>query len=82
MLAQEEHFVIAFRVRPAASVTRFTSTMADGSLKIDLAAVPEDGAANEELIRFLAEEFDVPQSAVTIISGHASRRKLVRIDSR
>lgn len=38
-----------------------------------------DGAANAELIRFLAERLSVPRSAVTITAGHTSRRKTVRI---
>jgi hypothetical protein len=49
------------------------------ALKIRLAAPPVDGAANDELIRFLAERLSVPRSAVTIAAGHTSRRKTVRI---
>jgi hypothetical protein len=49
------------------------------ALKIRVAAPPMDGAANAELIRFLAERLSVPRSAVTITAGHTSRRKTVRI---
>ena len=48
-------------------------------LKIRIAAPPVDGAANAELIKFLAKEFDVARSAVDIVSGHASRTKRVRL---
>ena len=41
-----------------------------------------DGAANERLVEFLAETFDVLKSAVRIVSGHASRSKTVEVDER
>lgn len=53
--------------------------MADGTLKIDIAAVPEYGKANAELIRFLAEEFKVPRSHVEVIKGNMARTKTVRV---
>lgn len=47
--------------------------------RIDLAAEPVDGRANDELARFLASEFGTVRDAVEIRSGRSSRRKLVRI---
>jgi len=67
------------RVHPSASRTVFKKVLADGTLKIDIAAAPEDGKANEELIRFLADEFDVPKSHVEILKGHTAKTKVVRI---
>jgi hypothetical protein len=49
------------------------------AVKIRLAAPPVDGAANEELVRFLAERLGLPRSAVTIATGARGRRKIVRI---
>lgn len=49
------------------------------ALKIRLAAPPVDGAANDELVRFLADRLNVPRSAVTIAAGRAGRRKTVKI---
>ena len=49
------------------------------ALKIRLAAPPVDGAANDELVRFLAEQLAVPRSAVTITAGGTGRRKTVKI---
>ena len=48
-------------------------------LKVRLAAPPVDGAANEELVRFLAKEFGVPQRAIEIVAGLSSRRKTIRL---
>lgn len=50
------------------------------ALKIRLKAPPVDGAANEELLRFLAEHFHVPKSRLKIIRGQSAKRKLVRFD--
>ena len=46
---------------------------------IRLAAPPVDGAANEALIRFLADIFEIPQRAVCIVSGARTRDKRVAV---
>ncbi|HEV8398695.1 MAG TPA: DUF167 domain-containing protein [Gemmatimonadales bacterium] len=69
---------IVLHVVPRARVTGVAGRHGD-ALKIRVAAPPMDGAANAELIRFLAERLSVPRSAVTITAGHTSRRKTVRI---
>ena len=51
----------------------------DARLKIQLAAPPVDGKANEALVRFLASTLDVSRAQVDIVGGPASRRKTVRI---
>lgn len=53
----------------------------NGELKIRIKALPEHGKANEELIRFLAEQCQMSKSDIEIISGHTSRKKLVRLSS-
>ena len=50
------------------------------SLRIRLAAPPVDGAANEALVALLADELDVARRSVRIVSGLASRTKLVHVD--
>jgi uncharacterized protein len=49
------------------------------ALKIRIAAPPVDGAANDELIRFLAARLSVPRGAIAITAGGSSRRKTVSI---
>jgi uncharacterized protein (TIGR00251 family) len=51
-----------------------------GSLLVRLAAPPVEGAANDALVSFLADFFDVPRRAVRIVSGHQGRRKRVAVD--
>jgi len=49
----------------------------DGRMKVQLAAPPVDGAANEALCAYLAERFGLPKSAVSMLAGLSSRRKRV-----
>ncbi len=79
-LDAEGTVAFAVRVRPGARVTAWKDALEDGTLKIDVAATPEDGEANAELMRFLAESFGVARSLVVIVSGHTSRRKIIRVD--
>ena len=53
--------------------------VADGRLRVRLAAAPIEGRANRELCRFLAETVGVPRSAVAVTAGASARRKTIRI---
>jgi uncharacterized protein len=66
-------------VQPRASITEVVGEHGD-TLKIRIAAPPVDGAANEELIRFLARQLRVPARSVRVVSGQTSKRKLIEID--
>jgi uncharacterized protein (TIGR00251 family) len=48
--------------------------------KLDLAAPPVDGKANDECVRFFAELCGVPRSRVRIVTGAAARMKVVEIE--
>ena len=71
---------LAIHAQPGAKRTEVAGVHG-GCLKVRLAAPPVEGRANEALIAFLAEQFGVPQRAVTIVRGHAARRKSVRVAS-
>ncbi len=64
---------------PRAARSEVIGPMADGTLKVRVAAVPEDGKANEELCRILAAHFGVRRDAVEVIAGQTNSRKTVRI---
>ena len=51
----------------------------DDELLVRLNAPPVDGAANEELVSFLASVLGVPRRGVTIVSGARSRHKRVHV---
>jgi uncharacterized protein len=67
------------KVVPRSSKSEIAGQMADGTLKVKIAAPPEKGKANEALCAFLARHYGVPRAAVTIVSGHAVALKLVRV---
>ncbi|HEX7312347.1 MAG TPA: DUF167 domain-containing protein [Pyrinomonadaceae bacterium] len=69
--------VFAVRVVPRASKTAAAGEH-DGALKVRVAAPPVEGAANEELTRFLAKQLGVSAGSVEIVGGHASKSKVVR----
>jgi len=50
------------------------------AVKIRLRAPPVGGAANEELVRFVAARIGLPHGAVRIIRGVTSRRKRLVCD--
>ena len=66
------------RIVPRASRTEIAGEY-NGALRIRIAAPPVEGAANRELIRLLAKLFKLPQNAVEIVSGAASKSKIVHI---
>jgi uncharacterized protein (TIGR00251 family) len=66
------------RVKPRASKSRVLGPKGD-TLEVAVAAPPVDGAANEELVRTLADHYGVPKRAVEILSGETARIKLVRL---
>lgn len=71
----------SFRVKviPKSQRTEIAGELADGTLKIKVAAVPERGKANAALCAFLAREIGVPQANVEVVSGQTSAMKTVRI---
>jgi len=68
------------KVVPRASRSEVAGALSDGTMRVRVAAVPEGGKANEELCRLLAQHFGLPVRAVTVVSGHTSTRKRVRIE--
>ena len=50
------------------------------TLKARVSAPPEDGKANEALIRLLAKTLGIGKSKVRIVSGAASRRKMIEAE--
>ncbi len=66
---------LTIKVIPRARKTEYVGRMSDGTLKIRLVAVPEDGKANAELLRFLEWETGKQWE---IVSGITNSRKVVR----
>jgi len=76
--------IIAVRLTPKASADRVGDTRklpnGDEQLVVYVTAPPEDGKANEAMIRLLAKHLNVAASRLTIMRGQTNRNKLVRIE--
>lgn len=68
----------AVKVHPRARKNAITGTVGD-ALKLALTAPPVEGKANQAVIEFFADLFQIPRSSVTIASGETSRNKVIRI---
>ena len=68
--------VLSVYIQPKASRTECMGIHGD-AIKIRVAAPPVDGAANDELIRFLACRLSIPVTSVEIIAGVGARHKRV-----
>ena len=68
---------LRIKARPGASKTLVKEILEDETIKIDVAAPPEQGKANIELSKFLAKIFVVDKNNVKIISGKSEKIKLV-----
>jgi uncharacterized protein len=70
---------LKLRVSPGARRPGFAGRHGD-AWKVRVAEPPEDGRANEAVLRLLAETLDVPRGSVALVSGHSSRNKIVTLD--
>lgn len=70
----ERGALVTVQVQPGSSRTECVGIHGD-AIKIRLAARPIDGAANDELIRFIAERCAVPRANVQLRTGATGRRK-------
>lgn len=82
MILREDSGTVRFdvRVQPRASRNELAGVR-DGALRVRLQAPPVDGAANEALVAFLADELGVPTRFVRIVTGFGSRNKVVEVDA-
>lgn len=75
---QGSDVLLAVKVVPKSSRDRIVGEL-DGAIKISVSAAPEKGAANTAVCRLLASTLGVRVQQVQVDSGHASPRKVVRI---
>ncbi len=70
---------LAVRLTPGAGVDRIDGAV-DGTLRARVAARPVDGAANEALLRLLADALGVARRQVTLRTGGRGRVKVVEVE--
>lgn len=69
---------LTLKVRASARTTEFMGRIGD-AWRLNVAAPPVDGKANEAIIRFLAKFAGVPAASVRIVSGLTGSAKVVEI---
>jgi len=70
--------VLAVKLQPRASANEIGEPLGD-ELRVKVTAPPVDAAANEVLIRLLADALDCPRSRVELLRGHTSRHKVIKL---
>jgi len=74
-------YLLRLTVTPGARRTEVVGLYGD-RLKVRLAAPPAKGAANRELLDFLARSLHLPKSSLKLTSGAQSRSKVVAVYDR
>jgi uncharacterized protein (TIGR00251 family) len=66
--------ILPVKAQPGARRNAIVSEHA-GALRVAVTAAPDKGKANEAIAELLAKTFDIPKSAVELITGATSRQK-------
>jgi uncharacterized protein (TIGR00251 family) len=69
---------VRLRVSPGATSARIVGRHGE-AWKVRVAAPADRGRANEAVVRLLAETLSLPREAVTLVSGHGARDKIVQL---
>ena len=70
---------LAIRVTPRARRNEIVEVLSDGTVKIRLTALPDEGQSNQALVDFLSDVLNVPAARIEIVAGTTGRDKLVSI---
>lgn len=77
-------YILSVKLTPKASADRIGDTRKSSSgeeqLAIYVTAPPDQGKANEAMIRLLARHLDVAPSRLHIMRGQTSRNKLIKVE--
>jgi uncharacterized protein (TIGR00251 family) len=69
---------LSVKLQPRASVNEIGEPLGN-ELRIKVTAPPVDAAANEALLRLLADRLGCPPNRVELIRGRTSRHKVVKV---
>lgn len=78
LTVREEGVQLSIKLQPRASRSEIGTTLGN-ELRIKVTAPPVDAAANEALIKLLAETLKIPRNQVDLVRGHTSRHKTIML---
>lgn len=78
MRVQSDAVMLAIKLQPRAAKNEIGPALG-AELKIKVTAPPVDAAANEALVRLLAETLHCPRGAVRLVRGHTARHKAISV---
>jgi len=74
---------LSLRVTPKASRNAIAgladTASGDKALKVTVTAVPENGKANEAVVKLLAKAWKLPKTSLTVVAGATDRNKIVHV---
>jgi uncharacterized protein (TIGR00251 family) len=73
---QDGGVLLSVKLQPRASKNGIGEPLGD-ELRIQVTAPPVDAAANEALLRLLADALDCPRGRVELVRGQTSRHKVI-----
>jgi hypothetical protein len=76
--AQADGVLLSVKLQPRASVNEIGEALGY-ELRIKVTAPPVDAAANEALVKLLAQQLHCPRNRVDLVRGHTSRHKVIKL---
>ena len=76
--AQADGLLLSVKLQPRASANEIGEALGN-ELRIKVTAPPVDAAANEALVKLLAQQLHCPRNRVDLVRGHTSRHKTVKL---
>ena len=75
---QSDGLLLAVKLQPRASANEIGGPLGN-ELRVKVTASPVDSAANEALLRLLAERLDCPRGQMELVRGRTSRHKVIKL---
>jgi uncharacterized protein (TIGR00251 family) len=75
---QADGVLLSVKLQPRASANEIGDALGN-ELRIKVTAPPVDAAANEALVKLLAQRLDCPRNRVELVRGHTSRHKTIKL---
>ena len=75
---QADGLLLSVKLQPRASANEIGDALGN-ELRIKVTAPPVDAAANEALLKLLAQQLHCPRNRVDLVRGHTSRHKTIKV---